>query len=69
MLDTANGASYTSARAVFADLKANLTVIGENPDGLNINVKVGSTHPEAMAKKLSKQEVTSDLPLMGMLTV
>lgn len=30
VLDTANGASYTSARAVFADLKANLTVIGEN---------------------------------------
>ena len=52
VLDTANGAAYTSARAVFADLEANLTVIGENPDGLNINVKVGSTHPEAMAKKV-----------------
>lgn len=39
VLDTANGAAYTSARAVFADLEANLTVIGENPDGLNINVK------------------------------
>lgn len=61
VLDTANGASYTSARAVFADLKANLTVIGENPDGLNINVKVGSTHPEAMAKKVV--ETGSDLGL------
>ncbi|NYZ58348.1 phosphoglucosamine mutase [Lactococcus lactis] len=61
VLDTANGASYTSARAVFADLEANLTVIGENPDGLNINVKVGSTHPEAMAKKVV--ETGSDLGL------
>ncbi|UCS90671.1 phosphoglucosamine mutase [Lactococcus lactis] len=61
VLDTANGAAYTSARAVFADLEANLTVIGENPDGLNINIKVGSTHPEAMAKKVV--ETGSDLGL------
>lgn len=61
VLDTANGAAYTSARAVFADLEANLTVIGENPDGFNINVKVGSTHPEAMAKKVV--ETGSDLGL------
>ncbi|MCC4120571.1 phosphoglucosamine mutase [Lactococcus lactis] len=61
VLDTANGAAYTSARAVFADLEANLTVIGENPDGLNINVKVGSTHPEAMAEKVV--ETGSDLGL------
>ena len=61
VLDTANGAAYTSARAVFADLEANLTVIGENPDGLNINVKVCSTHPEAMAKKVV--ETGSDLGL------
>ncbi|MBU5241740.1 phosphoglucosamine mutase [Lactococcus lactis] len=61
VLDTANGAAYTSARAVFADLEANLTVIGENPDGLNINVKVGSTHPEGMAKKVV--ETGSDLGL------
>ena len=61
VLDTANGAAYTSARAVFAYLEANLTVIGENPDGLNINVKVGSTHPEAMAKKVV--ETGSDLGL------
>ena len=25
-----------------------MTVIGENPDGLNINLNVGSTHPEAL---------------------
>lgn len=47
-LDTANGAAATSARQVFADLGADLTVIAENPDGLNINEGVGSTHPEKL---------------------
>lgn len=47
-LDTANGAASTSARQVFADLGAQLTVMAENPDGLNINEGVGSTHPEAL---------------------
>ena len=47
-LDTANGAASTSARQVFVDLGARLTVIGENPDGLNINLNVGSTHPEKL---------------------
>ena len=49
-LDTANGATYTSARTVFSALSADLHVIGENPDGLNINLGVGSTHPENLAK-------------------
>ncbi|HFU4115975.1 TPA: phosphoglucosamine mutase [Streptococcus suis] len=44
-LDTANGAASTSARQIFADLGADLTVMAEDPDGLNINEGVGSTHP------------------------
>ena len=47
-LDTANGAASTSARQVFADLGAQLSVIGEKPDGLNINDHIGSTHPEKL---------------------
>lgn len=47
-LDTANGAASTSARQVFADLGAQLSVIGEKPDGLNINDQIGSTHPEKL---------------------
>ncbi len=52
VLDTANGAASTSARQIFADLGAQLTVIGENPDGLNINDGVGSTHPEHLQEKV-----------------
>lgn len=47
-LDTANGAASTSARQIFADLGADLTVMAEDPDGLNINEGVGSTHPEKL---------------------
>lgn len=60
-LDTANGATYTSARTVFSDLSADLNVIGETPDGLNINLGVGSTHPENLAKAVV--ENGSDLGL------
>ena len=54
VLDTANGAASTSARQIFADLGAQLTVIGENPDGLNINDGVGSTHPELLQEKVKE---------------
>ena len=54
VLDTANGAASTSARQIFADLGAHLIVIGENPDGLNINDGVGSTHPEHLQEKVKE---------------
>lgn len=54
VLDTANGAASVSARDVFLDLNADITVIGENPDGLNINDGVGSTHPEQLQKAVKE---------------
>ena len=45
-LDCANGASWSIARAVFGALGAQLYVIGDEPDGLNINKDCGSTHIE-----------------------
>lgn len=47
-LDTANGARSVSARDIFLDLEAEITVIGEEPNGLNINDGIGSTHPEKL---------------------
>ena len=47
-LDTAHGAASSSARNIFLDLKADIVVIGDKPDGLNINKGVGSTHPESL---------------------
>lgn len=65
VLDTANGAASTSARQVFAYLGAQLTVIGETPDGLNINDGVGSTHPEHLQEKVKEVGATIGLAFDG----
>lgn len=49
-IDCANGASYIAAPSVLADLGAEIVVINNKPDGKNINVKCGSTHPESLQK-------------------
>lgn len=49
-LDCANGASWNIARTVFEALGAKVYVIGNEPDGLNINAGVGSTHMEQLQK-------------------
>ena len=64
-LDTANGAASTSARQIFADLGAQLTVIGEMPDGLNINLNVGSTHPEALQELVKESQSAIGLAFDG----
>jgi phosphoglucosamine mutase len=49
-IDCANGATTTAAPALLAGLGADLVVIGSAPDGRNINLACGSTHPEALAR-------------------
>ena len=51
-LDCANGAAYNVAPSVFWELGADLEVIGVSPNGFNINDKVGSTSPQALAAKV-----------------
>lgn len=60
-LDTANGAASVSARDVFLDLNAEIAVIGEKPNGLNINDGVGSTYPEQLQELV--KETGADLGL------
>ena len=48
-VDCANGAMTTVAPALFEELGFDLTVLGAEPDGQNINRGVGSTHPEKLA--------------------
>ncbi|MEP3588618.1 MAG: phosphoglucosamine mutase [Marinobacter sp.] len=48
VLDCAHGATYHVAPKVFRELGAKLTVIGAEPDGLNINLNVGSTHLDSL---------------------
>jgi len=52
VLDCAHGATYDVAPGVFEELGADVFVIGNEPDGRNINDGVGSTSPEALAAKV-----------------
>ena len=52
VIDCANGATYAVAPGVFSELGADVTVIGADPDGTNINHECGSTHPETVARKV-----------------
>lgn len=55
VLDCANGASYKVAEMVYKELGADVSVIGNTPDGLNINAGCGSTHPEKLQKEVVRQ--------------
>jgi len=48
-VDCANGAAYRVAPTVFRRLGADVVVLGDQPDGTNINAGCGSTHPEHLA--------------------
>ncbi|MCQ4315033.1 phosphoglucosamine mutase [Stutzerimonas zhaodongensis] len=50
VLDCAHGATYKVAPSVFRELGAEVVVIGAQPDGLNINAEVGSTHVAQLQK-------------------
>ncbi|MBI56948.1 MULTISPECIES: phosphoglucosamine mutase [Spongiibacter] len=52
VLDCAHGATYHVAPSVFAELGADVVVMGAGPDGLNINAEVGSTHPGALCQRV-----------------
>ncbi len=54
-LDCANGASWNIANAVFSALGAETYVIGNEPDGTNVNAGCGSTHIESL-QRLVKQK-------------
>lgn len=52
VVDCANGATYQIGPLVLRELGARVEAIGVEPNGLNINDGVGSTHPEALASRV-----------------
>jgi phosphoglucosamine mutase len=52
VVDCANGATYQIGPLVLRELGAQVDVIGADPNGLNINDGVGSTHPEALSARV-----------------
>ena len=56
-LDCANGASWNIASAVFGALGAQLYVIGDEPDGLNVNLDCGSTKMEKLCQLVREKHL------------
>ena len=51
-IDCANGATTTVAPPLFSSLGFDVDVVGDQPDGRNINLSCGSTHPERLARRV-----------------
>lgn len=56
-LDCANGASWMIAKSVFDALGAQTTIIGNEPDGLNVNTECGSTHIEKLVALVKEKHL------------
>ncbi len=64
-LDAANGATTTVAPRLFAALGYDVTVAGNQPDGRNINLECGSTHPQALAALVRDQRLRMGVAFDG----
>ena len=65
VLDCAHGATYHVAPKVFRELGARISVIGADPDGLNINLGVGSTHLDALSKAVVEKQADLGIAFDG----
>ena len=65
VLDCANGASYHIAPSVLSELGARLHVIGDEPDGFNINEGFGATAPAALQAAVLEQGADLGIALDG----
>lgn len=64
-LDCANGAAYDIAPRVLRELGANVVVLANTPDGMNINENCGSTHPENLQKMVVETGADVGIALDG----
>lgn len=63
--DAANGATSKLVSRIFADLDTDFVTMATNPDGININLGVGSTHPEQLSKFVVDQKAQIGLAFDG----
>jgi phosphoglucosamine mutase len=65
VVDAANGAASALARPLLEGLGARLTMIFDDPDGLNINAGCGATAPDALARTVVESGADAGLALDG----
>lgn len=64
-IDTANGATYKVAEKIFTKLGINYKIINNNPDGININHKCGSTHLEQIQQYVVENQLNLGIAYDG----
>ena len=65
VLDCANGAAHEAAPIVFKELGADVITINNNPNGCNINLNCGSTHPKSLQEEVVKNSADIGLAYDG----
>ena len=65
VVDSANGAGYHVAPKVFHELGAHVISIGDQPNGYNINDKVGATYPKTLQAAVLQNEADYGIALDG----
>ena len=65
VIDCANGAGYIVGPTVLQELGADVVVIGDKPDGFNINEACGAMHPENLAKVVLDKRADVGIALDG----
>ena len=65
VLDCAHGATYRVAPKIFSELGAEVITIGNEPDGFNINLDVGSTHPKTIKEATVKHKADLGIAFDG----
>ena len=65
VVDCAHGAGYHVAPPVFHELGAEVIAIGAEPDGININAGVGTTHPEHLRQAVLEHGADLGIGLDG----
>ena len=65
VVDCAHGATTSVAPRVFADLGFEVDLMGASPDGRNINLRCGSTHPEPMAARVVERGAVAGVAFDG----
>jgi phosphoglucosamine mutase len=65
VLDCANGATYQVAPNVLSELGADVVKLSCEPDGVNINYKCGSTHPESLVAAVLEHEADLGIAFDG----
>jgi phosphoglucosamine mutase len=64
-IDCANGATTTVAPDLFRSLGFTPVVIGDHPDGRNINLRCGSTHPERLVQVVVEKQCAMGVAFDG----